>query len=414
MQKKDIMEIKKRFKKDQATFSKMTGCYVNGEKKIVTKFRETFLNLEEDEYHKYLEIAKKVLTGTVGNNLLELRFQDEVGKISEKQTFFMDLKRTRLLKDDLLDAFYERVIEHYHYVGNFIILLFHDAYDVMTKTEDNQKLDESEEVYEYVLCAVCPVSLSDPGLSYVEDENMIRARHRDWVVEMPRHGFVYPAFIDRSQDLDAVMYFTKNAKDPHPEFMEEILGCEMRETAQLQKESFQAMVKGTLDAGNQPSEEIFMEVQDQLSTMVKDYKATYADADVEPMVLTHRDVEGILKDSGIPENVTREITESYESYYGEHLPLAESLLDAKVLKEKQSRDKEERLKKEVSLLHGELEKVKEEKEKEEKGDYDVILRVKEEKVSKIRSQIIDGQKCIVIPVEEHEQAMINGMEDLLK
>ena len=414
MQKKDILEIKKRFKKDQATFSKMTGCYVNGEKKIVTKFRETFLNLEEDEYHKYLEIAKKVLTGTVGNNLLELRFQQEVGKITEKQTFYMDLKRTRLLKDELLDAFYESVIENYHYVGNFIILLFHDAYDVITKTEDNLKLDESEEVYEYVLCAVCPVSLSDPGLSYVEDENMIRARHRDWVVEMPRHGFVYPAFIDRSQDLDAVMYFTKNAKDPHPEFMEDILGCQMKETAQLQKESFQAMVKGSLEDGNQPSEEIFMEVQDQLSAMVTEYKDTYADADVEPMVLTQRDVEGLLADSGIPENVTKEITASYASYYGEDLPLAESLIDAKVLKEKQQRDKEERLKKEVSLLHSELEKVKEEKEKEEAGDYDVILRVKEEKVSKIRSQIIDGQKCIVIPVEDHEQAMINGVEDLLK
>lgn len=414
MQKKDILEIKKRFKKDQATFSKMTGCYVNGEKKIVTKFRETFLNLEEDEYHKYLEIAKKVLTGTVGNNLLELRFQQEVGRVTEKQTFYMDLKRTRLLKDELLDAFYESVIENYHYVGNFIILLFHDAYDVITKTEDNLKLDESEEVYEYVLCAVCPVSLSDPGLSYVEDENIIRARHRDWVVEMPKHGFVYPAFIDRSQDLDAVMYFTKNAKDPHPEFMEDILGCQMKETAQLQKESFQAMVKGSLEDGNQPSEEIFMEVQDQLSAMVTDYKATYADADVEPMVLTQRDVEGLLADSGIPENVTKEITASYGSYYGEDLPLAESLIDAKVLKEKQQRDKEERLKKEVSLLHSELEKVKEEKEKEETGDYDVILRVKEEKVSKIRSQIIDGQKCIVIPVEDHEQAMINGVEDLLK
>ena len=414
MQKKDILEIKKRFKKDQATFSKMAGCYVNGEKKIVTKFIETFLNLEEDEYHKYLEIAKKVLTGTVGNNLLELRFQQEVGRITEKQTFYMDLKRTRLLKDELLDAFYESVIENYHYVGNFIILLFHDAYDVITKTEDNLKLDESEEVYEYVLCAVCPVSLSDPGLSYVEDENMIRARHRDWVVEMPRHGFVYPAFIDRSQDLDAVMYFTKNAKDPHPEFMEDILGCQMKETAQLQKESFQAMVKGSLEDGKQPSEEIFMEVQDQLSAMVADYKATYADADVEPMVLTQRDVEGLLADSGIPENVSKEITASYASYYGEDLPLAESLIDAKVLKEKQQRDKEERLKKEVSLLHSELEKVKEEKEKEETGEYDVILRVKEEKVSKIRSQIIDGQKCIVIPVEDHEQAMINGVEDLLK
>jgi len=97
MLKKDILEIKKRYKKDQATFTKMCGCYVNGEKNIVTKFRETFLNLEEEEYHKYLEIAKKVLSGTVGNNLLELNFLDEVGEASRKQNFLMDLKRSRLL-----------------------------------------------------------------------------------------------------------------------------------------------------------------------------------------------------------------------------------------------------------------------------------------------------------------------------
>ena len=74
MNKKDILELKKRFKKNNCTFTKMCGCYVNGEKNILLKFRETFLNLEEDDYFKYLEIAKKVLSGTIDNNLLELNF----------------------------------------------------------------------------------------------------------------------------------------------------------------------------------------------------------------------------------------------------------------------------------------------------------------------------------------------------
>lgn len=409
MLKKDLLEIKRRYKKDQATFTKMCGCYVNGEKNIVTKFRETFLNLEEEEYHKYLEIAKKVLSGTVGNNLLELNFLDEVGEASEKQNFYMDLKRSRLLKDDLLDSFYQNVIDHYQYVGNYIIILFHDLYDVITKTEDNIKIDESEEVYEYVLCAVCPVSLSDPGLSYAENENRIKARHRDWVVEAPKTGFVYPAFIDRSQDLDSVMYFTKNAKDTHPEFMEDVLGCHIKETATLQKESFQAMVKGTLHAGNEESETLFMEVQDQLHAMVTEHKSLYSDVDMEPMVLTHREVEEILKDSGVSENLTKEIAESFEAYYGDQPPLAESLIDNKVLKEKDQRRKEERLKKEVVLLKGELEKAKELEDKgEESEKYDVILKVKAERIPEIKSQIIDGKRYLVIPVEENEETLING------
>ena len=41
--------------------------------------------------------------------------------------------------------------------------------------------------------------------------------------------------------------------------------------------------------------------------------------------------------------------------------------------------------------------------------YDVILRVKPEKVSQIHSQIINGQKCLVIPMEEDEHAAVNGV-----
>ncbi|HSP47609.1 MAG TPA: DUF4317 family protein, partial [Clostridiaceae bacterium] len=197
MKKRDILEIKKRLKKDYCTFSKLCGCYVNGEKFILTKFRESFLNLEEAEYHKYLEIAKSVLSGTVGNNLLELNFPVGGDLINERQVSLMQLKSSQLKDDDLLDEFYQLVIDSYEYTGNFIILLFHDAYDVLTRTKDNIKLDESEEVFEYVLCAICPMSLSEPGLSYSEEENKIRARSRDWGVDAPTNGFMFPAFIDR-------------------------------------------------------------------------------------------------------------------------------------------------------------------------------------------------------------------------
>ena len=93
MNKKDILELKKRFKKNNCTFTKMCGCYVNGEKNILLKFRETFLNLEEDDYFKYLEIAKKVLSGTIGNNLLELNFPLNDEYINERQLSLMELKK---------------------------------------------------------------------------------------------------------------------------------------------------------------------------------------------------------------------------------------------------------------------------------------------------------------------------------
>ena len=139
-----------------------------------------------------------MLSGTIGNNLLELEFPLAEEAAGGRQQFLMGLRESRLKNDDLMDTFYDMIIDSYDYVGNYLILIFHDAYDVMTKTSDNDKLDESEEVYEYLLCAICPVNLTKPGLGYREDENRIGPRIRDWVVGAPDTGFVFPAFTDRS------------------------------------------------------------------------------------------------------------------------------------------------------------------------------------------------------------------------
>ena len=441
MRKKDVLELKKRFKKDYCTFTKMCGCYVNGEKNVLLKFRETFLNLEEDEYFKFLEIAKKVLSGTVGNNILELNFPINEEFVNEKQISLMRLKNSKLKDDNILDEFYDSIIDNYDYTGNFLILIFHDAYDVITKTKDNIKIDESEEVYEYVLCAICPVSLSEPGLRYFEEENKIKARIRDWVVEAPTNGFVFPAFIERSTDVNSIMYYTKNPKETHPELMEHALGCYKKQTATIQKEAFQSIIKDSLLVDEDEADKIFMEVQENLNTMIEEYNATYEDVDPEPIILNKKDVQNLLIESGIPEEVTIKIEKSYEESFGEDLPLAESLIDSKALKVKAQLNKEESLKKQVQVLQNKLELAKQEvaldkdiplstesdeetvtleeasvtgsEDEENIFKYDVILQVKPEKIPQIKSQIIDGQKCIVIPINENEQTTVNGQDDLI-
>ncbi|MCF0148744.1 MAG: DUF4317 domain-containing protein [Clostridium sp.] len=471
MRKKDILELKKRLKKDHCTFTKMCGCYVNGEKHVILKFRETFLNLDEDEYFKYLEIAKKVLSGTIGNNLLELNFPINDDLVNEKQISLMQLKSSQLKDDTLLDNFYDSIIDNYDYTGNFLILIFHDAYDVITKTKDNAKLDESEEVYEYVLCAICPVSLSEPGLRYFDEENKIKARIRDWVVETPSNGFVFPAFINRSSDVNSIMYYTKNAKDTHPELMENALGCDSKQTATIQKETFQSIIKDSFGADEKKAEKVFMEVQENLNNMIDEYKAIYEDVDSEPITLKKDDIQSILIESGIPEEITTKIEKSYEEIFGDDLPLAENLIDSKALKANEQIKREKHLQKQVEILQNRLEEVKQEatvdkevseyntddiedtneilndegnnlasedsmeadlkeaseinleeasesnlEESEEKNieaNYDVILQVKPEKIPQIKSQIIDGQKCIVIPIDENEQTTVNGLDDLI-
>nr|MBQ8252957.1 DUF4317 domain-containing protein [Lachnospiraceae bacterium] len=428
MQRKDLLEIKKRFKKDECTFTRMTGCYVNSQKEKVVTLNEVFLNLPDEEYYKYLEIAKKTLSGTLGNNLLELEFPMEEESAGGKQQFFMGLKTSGLKEDSLLDRFYDLIIDTYDYVGNYLILLFHDAYDVMVKTEDNRRLDESEEVYEYMICAICPVTLSKPGLGYLEEENKIGVRLRDWIVSPPENGFLFPAFTQRSSDIHALLYYTKNAKDPHKSFMEDGLGCGSKRTAMQQKKSFQDIVKKAVS--EVPDEEIiadevFLTLQESISDMLERAELDNP-MDEEPITLTADTFKTILEDCEISEQLSPKLEKAFAEEFCEELPTADAVLDAKALAKNEQKKREKELISEVTTLKESLAKVQ---DNEGKVNYvdpdtgeiissedetpklcDVFLRVKPERASLIKSQMIDGQKCLVIPVEDGDDIDINGIK----
>lgn len=412
MNKKDILEIKRRFKKDACTFTRMCGCYVDADRNKILTFGETFLNLEDEEFHKYLEIAKKVLSGTIGNNLLELEFPASEEEAGGKQQFLMGLRDSCLKSDELMEAFYDHVIDSYEYVGNYLILVFHDAYDVMTKTSDNNKLDESEEVYEYLLCAICPVTLTKPGLGYRADENRIGPRIRDWVVGVPDTGFVFPAFTDRSTDIHSVMFYTRDTKTPHAEFMENGLGCYGKMTATEKKLTFQDIVKDVIGEDDEESDALFLGIQgninDRIPVVAED------EPEPEPVILTTADISEVLTESGCSEEQVAVIQKQYEDVFSEELPAAEQLVDPKLVEANAKRQDRLELVHQVENLKHQLEEtrslpVDDDDSVDAVKTYDVILRVKPEKVGQIHSDIINGQKCLIIPMEEDEHAAVNGV-----
>lgn len=416
MNKKDMLELKRRFKKDACTFTRLCGCYVDADRNKVTTFGETFLNLEDEEFHKYLELAKKVMSGTIGNNILELEFPTAEEAPGGRQQFLMGLRASALKSDELMEAFYDLVIESYSYVGNYLILIFHDAYDVMTKTSDNNKLDESEEVYEYLLCAICPVSLTKPGLGYREDENRIGPRIRDWVVGVPDTGFVFPAFTDRSSDIHSVMFYTRDTKNPHAEFMESGLGCDPKLTATEKKLTFQSIVKEVIGEDEEESEALFLDIQENLNNMIPVTEDEAAEP--EPIIVTPNAIAEVLTESGVSEEQAAVIEKTYENVFGEEPPEAEHLVDPKLVEANGRRKEKIELVEQVNSLKQQLEEIRT-LPVSDSGDgeddapavktYDVILRVKPEKVGQIHSEIIGGKKCLVIPMDEDEHAAVNGV-----
>lgn len=428
MNKKDTLELKNRLKKTGCTFTKMCGCYVNSEKEILVNFQETFLNLEEEEFYKYLELAKKVLSGSVGNNLLELNFPLTEEEQNGKQQFLMGLRESKLKNEGLLNTFYQLVIDSYEYSGNYLILVFHDAYDVMTKTSDQAKLDESEEVYEYLLCAICPVTLSKPGLGYLEDTNKIGPRNRDWIVTVPETGFIFPAFTERSTDIHSAMFYTKNPLEPHRELAELVLGCPAKATAAEQKNTFHSIIKNAINDSEQTNK-VISEIQESLSMIAEEQAATAEEPD-EPVLLTSESVQEILTESGLSEDITQKIQLSYEETFNEEPPAVEYLLDKKILTENEKNKTNKALVEQIQVLQGKLEEATKApiptvswdfdensdspsaEEPDNNQDYAVLLQVKEDKVDQITYQTIDGRKCIIIPMDNDEHAKVNGVMEI--
>ena len=424
MNKKGVLELKRRFKKEAATFTRVCGCYVDGNHNKVCKFGNTFLNLEEDEFYKYLEIANKALSGTIGNNLLELKFPIEEEEVGGRQHILMALRASKLEDENLLDTFYDLVIDTYDHAGNYLIVLFHDAYDVMTRTKDNNNLDESEEVYEYLICAICPVDLSKPGLGFLEEEHRIGPRVRDWVVGAVDTAFLFPAFNDRSTDIHSTLFYTKNTKEPHSEFMANGLGCGIERTATEQKMAFHSIVRNVLGAEDEHTDDVLLDLQQNLSDMIDEYAETHDD-DEDVFLLDKEVVTKLLADSEISEEKAAKIEKSVDEAFGEKPPAAENVIDSKALVQNELRVEKMALEDQVGTLTVQLnekdealaERTSQLIEKQEEIDnyiaetktYDVVLRVKPEKASQIKSQVINGQKCLVIPMGEDEHATINGV-----
>ena len=406
----DVQELRRRLKKKECTFDRMCGCYVNSGKQIVLKFTDMFSELEEDEYFKYLEIAKKTISGTLGSNLLELEF-DRNEASDERRTYLLTLRDSKLAHEELLDRLYEKVIEEYSYPGNYLILVYHDIYDVPSKAASGEEQEESEEIYEYMLCAVCPVDLAKPALGYKEDENRIGARDRDWVVGLPDLGFVYPAFSDRGSDVNAVMYYVRTGRPSHAEFIENVLGCISQRTAAEDKLAFRNVVIDAFGEDEEQADEAFFKMQRTISAMVAEREE---DESLPPVELTAEAVSGLAAEAEVPEKVREQIEKSYAHTFGEQPPAAHNVLDSRLVEEGTVRAHTAALEQKVAVLQQELAQHAANETDEDDvpwvtgGSINIELHVPEERAASIRTGIVEGRKCLLVPIEDDEEACVNG------
>ena len=369
MIKQEINELKRLYTPSNCSITRICGCYVDGEKNKKTEFKEAFLSLPEEEIFKYFELLRKTLSGSLGKNLLNLDFPLASEQEGGTQAALLALRDSKLKDDALIEEFYDRVINTYEYVGNYLILLIHDAYDVPGKTTDGLTMDDaSDTVFEYIMCCICPVNLSKPGLSYDSINNEFHNRIRDWVVEMPETGFLFPSFIDRATDIHSTLFYSKNPEEAHSEFVENILGCTMPLSAGTQKEAFQALIEETL--GDEVEYEVVKNIHENLTEMIEEHKEI-----PEPLTLDKHQVKSLFEKSGVKEEKLTDFDKLYDAAAGE----------------------------DTSLFVNNVANVR----TFEVKTPDVVVKVNPERADLVNTLQIDGKRCLVIEINDHVE--VNGI-----
>lgn len=370
MNKKEVLEIRKQFTPANCAITRICGCYVDHEKNKKLQTKESFLSLPEEEEFKYFDIFRKTLSGSIGKNLLNLDYSIDREEHEFPHGVLMELRATKLQDDSVLEDFYDSVIENYDYNENYYIILIHGMYDIPGKASDGVEMfDASDEVYEFILCSICPVKLSKAGLSYDAQDNKIEDRVRDWVVDMPDKGFLFPAFNDRSTDIHSALYYTRKSDEIQPEMIENVLGAELTVSANEQKDSFLYLIEEVLD--ERCDFETVRNIHETLNDLVEDYKDSS-----DTLSLSKSDIRKIFEDSGVPEECMKKFDSEFDFTFGRRKSvLATNVAETKGFNVKTT---------------------------------DVTINVRPDRADLVETMVINGRQCIVIAADDH--VTVNGVE----
>lgn len=312
MNDKEIGEIRRHLRRDRSNITKIYGCFVNDNKEIITEFSQSTGIMPENEGDKYFALFKRVLSGAIGKNLIDITFKTAQVAGSPEHKLLMDLRESKLKDDELLHSFFQKIIDSVTMEGNYLILLGCDSYDVPFKGKDDlSDSDKSEEVYTYLICAICPVKQTKANLHYVPEEKLFHDGAMNQPVSAPVLGFLFPAFDNRATNIYNALYYTHDVKTSQDALIEALFNTPVPMPAYEQKKCFEALLTTAL--GEECSLDVVQTVHDQLCQRIELHKEAKVP---EPLMIAKADVKEALASCGVSEEHLAKFSVDYDEAFG--------------------------------------------------------------------------------------------------
>ena len=368
---KEIGEIRRHLRRDRSAITHLYGCYVNDNKEIITSFRQSTALMPENESDKYFALLRRTLSGGLGRNLIDLSFKTSQVAGSPEHKLLMDLRECKLQDEELLATFFQKIIDSVVLEGSYLILLGCDSYDVPFKGKDDiASRDQSDEVYTYLICTICPVKQTKANLHYVPEEKLFHDGAMNQMVSSPALGFLFPAFNDRATDIYSTLYYTHDISVSQDALIEALFNVPVPQPAAEQKKTFEALL--TTSLGEECSLDVVQTVHDQISQRIELHKEAKVP---EPLLIGKEEVKEVLASCNVSDAAMAKFSVSYDEAFGFEADLhPKNIIDNK---------------------HFELK------------TPDVVIKVDPARSDLIETRVIGGVKYIMICADEDVE--VNGV-----
>lgn len=327
MTEKEIRELRRRQRPDRTNMTAVCGCYVSPSKEILSTFRQSFGLMSEEDKELYTGLFRRTLSGAIDKNLIDVTFRTQQVADSDEHRLLMRLKDSQLSDEAALQTLYETIIGALSFDTNFLILLAAERYDVPRKARDGASLEDSDDVFSYILCAICPVKTGKAALSFDAEDKAFHIRSAGSVASNPELGFLFPAFDARRSNIYNCLYYSHSAQSNHPELIEALFHVDPPAPAQEQKQTFDALLSDTLE--QECRFDVVQSVQSDLRERIAAHKEAKID---EPLTVSKSEVSSTLAACGISEEKLARFNVKFDQSFGDNAALAPTnLVDTKKL-----------------------------------------------------------------------------------
>lgn len=344
-------------------------AFVDAEKNLRYHQVNSCLTMPVAEHDVYDETLKKVLNTNVGKSFVEYEFPNEAYDEGKPQDILYKLLRSELKDETVCEDFLNHIANNIAYEGPFAVVTAYCCYTIRKKDKNDEFADGEDEIYRYILTAICPVNTATDGFVFDSFNNEITKKVNTELIisKAPSDGFLYPVFSNRSTDVNHVMYYTKSAGKPNISIIEDVLGCTFVMSAENEKESFRNILKSVV--GDDLDYTLINTVNEKLREVAEDNKD-----DTDKTVIDNTKLKDILSDVGVPQERVQMVEPVYEKICGTAPLTVSNLVENKTIL----------------------------------SSPGITVNIKASAADKVRTSVIDGRRCLLIDIDD-PTIEINGL-----